>query len=159
MSYDAIFSGTPTVFPAGGNTVTSGLDTDVKGEWVNVGKGWQPVAASFAKGVVLATTAAQATLLVVTAPVTGLYRVDAYASQNTSTNGTPPQFQIAYTEGDTNTAFSTASFGTPAATTGIGQSNTASTTINALVGTKITVSSLAPTTLTANIKVKITYLG
>ena len=159
MSYNAIFSGTPTAYPAAANTVTSGIDTNVKGEWVNVGSGWQPVATAFAKAAVLNTTAAQATLLVVTVPVTGLYRVDAYASQNTSTNGTPPQFQIAYTEADTNTAIATANFGTPAATTGIGQSNTASTTVNAMIGTTITVSSLAPTTLTANVKVKLTYLG
>lgn len=159
--YNAIFSGSPAnaPFPAGANTVTTGIDTFTAAEWVNLGAGWQPVSTAVAKAVVLATTAAQASLLVFTVPVTGLYTVNVYASQNSATNGTPPQFQIAYTEADTSTAFATASFGTPVETTGVGQSNTASITVNAKAGTTITVSSLAPTTLTANVKARITYVG
>jgi hypothetical protein len=159
MSIDAIFSGTPSTFPAGGSTRTLGLETGAGALWVNPGTGWQPVSNADWKSFVLATTAAQPSLLVVTVPVTGLYTVTVYASQNTATNGTPPQFQIAYTEGDTGTVFTTASFGTPVATTGVGQSNTATVTINAKAGTVVTVSSLAPTTLTANIKARLSYFG
>lgn len=159
--FDAVSSGFPSAssYPSGANTKANALDTNSGATWNNPGNGWQPDSQAFAKAVVLATTAAQATLLVVTAPVTGMYTVTVYASQNSATNGTPPQFQIAYTEGDTSTAFATASFGTPVATTGVGQSNTASITINAKGGTTITVSSLAPTTLTANVKARIGYIG
>jgi hypothetical protein len=164
MPYNAVLSGPPNAanspYPASGATNADAIDTNAAAEWVSIsGQGWTPVSSAFAKAVVLNTTAAQPSLLVVKAPQTGLYIVNVYASQATSTNGTPPQFQIAYTEADTGVAISTTSFGTPAATTGQGQSNNATTTINAKGGTTITISSLAPTTLTANVKARISYLG
>lgn len=161
--FNAITSGfpsaSPTPFPAGSNTVTDAIDTNSGATWNNVGAGWAPDSNAFARAQVFGTTAAQAALLVFTVPVTGIYQITGYAAQSTATNGTPPQFQIAYTEGETGTVFTTANFGSTTATTGVGQSNVASTTINAKAGTTITVSTVAPTTLTANIKARVSYLG
>lgn len=161
MAFDAIYSGFPSQspYPAGAATHAEALDTNSGATWNNPGSGWAPDSNAFAKSAVLGTTAAQASLLVITVPVTGIYQINAVAVQATGTNGTPPQFQIAYTEGDTGTAFATANLGSTTATTGIGQNNQANIVLNLKGGSTLTVSSLAPTTLTANVKVRVSYLG
>lgn len=158
--YDAIFSGTPVNVPSpAGATVTSGIDKASGAEWVNVGAGWVPTSSAFVKKFVLGTTAAQAALAVITAPVTSLYRVSGYVAQATATNGTLPNITVAYTEGDTSTAIAATAVVTGTATTGIGQSDAGSLIINAKAGTTITVASTAPTTATANVKARIEFLG
>jgi hypothetical protein len=160
MGYDVVASGNPLVagYPAGGRTAASAIDTNVGAEWVALPQsGWQPVSSAFARAFVLATTAAQAALLVVTAPVSGLYVVNMFANQNTATNGTLPNFTVTYTDVDTGTSVTDTVTGT--ATTGIGQAQSAQVVINAKANTTITVASAAPTTLTANVKARISFLG
>lgn len=160
-AFDAIFSGPPSgaPFPAAGATVTSGLDTNTGAEWVNVGKGWQPNNSAVAKAAVVGTTAAQATLLVFTVPVTGLYRVTFQAAQANSTSGTLPTVTLAWTDGDNGTVLTSQAFVTGAATTGEGQSQSANTEVFAKAGTTITVNAGAPTTTTVNERARIEYLG
>lgn len=160
MSIDAIFSGGPqnSPFPAAGNTVTLGLDTNTNALWVN-NNGWNGVSSAIAKAAVSATTAAQATMLVFTVPTTGLYRVSWEAAQATSTNGSLPTVTLAWTDGDNSTVLTSQAFVTGAATTGIGQSQSVEKLIFALAGSTITVNAAAPTTLTANEHARISYVG
>jgi hypothetical protein len=112
-----------------------------------------------AKGSLLAQTAAtQANLLTFAVPKTGLYRIDGYASQQTSTNGTLPTISVAWTEGDASTS-NTATVVTGTATTGAGQYDQGSIIINAKVGTNIVLSSASAATLTYNVKTRVEYLG
>lgn len=161
--FDVVTSGPPnaagSVYPAGARTASTALDTNTGAEWVNALNGWQGNNSNIAKADVLATVAAQASLLVFTVPVTGLYDVSAYASQNTATNGTLPSFTLTYTDADTSTLLSATPFVTGAATTGIGQAQSAEKLIKAKAGTTITVSSGAPTTLTANVSARIAFAG
>lgn len=163
MSYDVIQGQPPTgvsAFPAGSNTVTSAIDTNTGAEWVNLGKGWQPVSEAVAKAISLAQTSTLANLLTFTAPVTGLYTVSTYAVQATSTSGTLPVATVTFTEGDTGTTGCTeTTVASGTATTGVGQSQSGLATVNAKAGSNIVVSVAAPTTLTYNIKARISYLG
>ena len=161
MSIDAIFSGPPSgsPFPSGYRTCSLGLDTNTGALWVNNEGVWQGVSDAIAKATVLSTTAAQATLLVFTAPVSGLYRVSLFTAQATSTNGTLPTATVLYTDADTSASVTATLVGTGTVTTGQGQSQSAQILVNAKAGTTITVDVAAPTTLTANEKSRIEYVG
>lgn len=135
------------------------IDTNVNTQWINSGSGWIPETGMVAKANALSVTGAQASLLVITAPVSGLYQVFAFAAQATSTNGTLPSFTVAYTDLDTGASVAATTFVTGAATTGQGQFQSGVVTINAKGGTTITIASGAPTTLTANVKARIASLG
>ena len=169
MSYDAITSGFPSTgpFSAGASTVTSGIDTNSLAEWVNVGKGFVPVSAAFAKSVQLAATA-NATSVVVKAPASGLYRIDVYefptviASNN---DGVLPAANVAFTEADTAGSITGQVVVADVTSLTTAAANEGSTIINAKVGTSITVSfaSYAAGTgtgvTTYNAKTRITFLG
>ena len=161
MSYDVIQGNPPAgAFPAGSATVTSAIDTNTQAEWVNVGKGWQPVSEAVAKGSSLAQTSTLANLLTFAVPVTGLYEVTTYTVQATSTSGTLPVPTVTFTEGDTGTAgasVTTVASGT--ATTGAGQSQSGTVAVFAKAGSNIVVSVAAPTTLTYNAKARISFAG
>jgi hypothetical protein len=107
----------------------------------------------------LAQTGASASVLSYTVPVSGLYRVTALVDQATATNGTPGAVQVAYTNADSGTAVAAASITTPAATTGIGQGQSGQVVVLAKAGTAITVSALAPTTLTQNVYARVEFLS
>jgi hypothetical protein len=154
-------SGNPSSVPAPAQATSNYLDTLNLTQWFNVpgGPGWQPETGMAAKANAIAATGAQASLLVFTAPVSGLYQVFAFSAQATSTNGTLPNFTVAYTDVESGATVGPITFVTGAATTGQGQSQSGLVTINAKAGTTITVAAGAPTTLTANEKVRISFLG
>ncbi len=160
MSFDAIFSGQPpSSKPAGAATVAFGVDTFTGALWNTALGGWTPTSVASAKGTAKAQTGASASVLSFTVPVTGLYRVVGLVDQATATNGTPGAVQIAYTNADSGVAVAAASITTPAATTGIGQGQSGTAIVLALAGTTITVSALAPTTLTQNVYARVEFLS
>lgn len=143
MPYDVIVSGSPaqqvTAFPAGANTVSEALDTNTGSEWVNAGQGWRPNNSAVFTNNVAATTAAQAAMLVFSVPTSGLYQLVVSAAQNTATGSTPGAATVSYTDADTSAVVTTTVFSAFTATTAQGMATTASTTINAKVGTTVTV--------------------
>ena len=161
MSLNAVFQGPPANVPSPGAAAALGLD-EVNGNLYYTSpqsSGWQPIGSATASASASAQTGADATLLVYTVPATGLYKLSGYEAQATSTNGTLPNMQAAWTEGTTGVAVSATTFVTGTATTGQGQYDQGSLIVNAKVGTTITVSTTAPTTLTYNAAVSIESLG
>ncbi len=160
MSFDAIFSGSPanSPFPSAANTVTSGIDTNAGAEWVNVGKGWQPLSDAFARTVQLGISAEPANF-VVAIPVTGLYRVSVYEISTVATSGTLPAINAAYTEGDIGTTTAATAVVADAATSAAKTINQGSTILNILGGTNLTLSGASYATTTYNIKIRVEFLG
>ena len=160
-----VFQGNPNALgavAAGGTPVAPNLavDTVNAGLFLSAGNGWQPLANVIAKSVISAQTAAtQSNLLTFKPSFTGLYRITAYTVQATSTNGTLPEVDVAYTEGDTSTAETGEVVLASGATTGIGQHKSGSIVINALKGVNIVLSSQSAATLTYDIKTRIEFLG
>lgn len=164
MAFEAIFNGSavgtpPTQYPASAATVTDGVDTSTGAAWNTARGGWSPEAVAFARASVLSQTSTVANVLTVVAPKTGLYRVDTYTVQATSTNGTLPVPSVAFTEGDLSTSSTIATVASGTATTGQGQSQSGYALVYAAAGTNIVVSTAAPTTLTYNIKARVEFLG
>lgn len=152
-------SGNPVGIAQPAATVENYLDTANYTQWYSAGAGFQPETGMIAKANVLNTTAAQNSLLVLTAPVNGLFQVFTFAAQATSTGGTLPNFTVTYTDLDTGAVVTAQAIVTGAVTNGQGHSQSAVATINAQAGTTITVASQAPATLTANVKARIASLG
>lgn len=162
MAFDKIFQGPPSGVAAGNSNqyAAFGVDTVNGGLYIANGQGWIPVSDAVYKTALLNQTAAtQASLLVFTAPVTGLYRIDTYAAQVGATGGTLPSTAVAYTEGDTGATESGLAVQTTGTGTNAGDNKSGSVIINAKVGTTITVSSASAATLTYNIKARVEYLG
>lgn len=158
MSYNAIFNGTPSQYPAGSDTIADGVDTNTGAEWNTATGGWAPQSNAFAKDVQLGL-AGEAANYVVTAPKSGMYRVDAYEITTVATSGDMPAVAVAFTDADTGgsatVTFVTATSGTAAANT----VNQGSVLINAKAGTTITLSTSGYATLTYNIKYRVSSLG
>lgn len=161
-----VFQGNPNtlgvVSPAAGSPQAPnvGVDTVNNAFYINAGNGWVPATDVVAKAVLSGQTAAtQANILTFKPTSTGLYRIDAYTVQATSTNGTLPEVDVAYTEGDTSVAQTGEVVLASGATTGQGQHKSGSIIINALAGVNIVVSSQSAATLTYDVKVRIEPLG
>ena len=159
--FNAIFNSVPSSTPAPAATVLGGVDTNAGALWLSTPEsaGWVPVSLGVGKGHALAQTGATASVLTFVVPISGLYRIDAIVDQAPATNGTPGAVQYAYTNADSGSAVAAASFTTPAGTTGIGQGQTGTVIVNALGGSSIVVSALAPTTLTQNVRARVEFLG
>lgn len=157
--FDAISSGFPagSPYPAGSRTVTEYLDTNTAAVWINAGNGYAPQPSSFFQSNVLNTTATSAPSFV--APVSGAYEVIWLAIQATSTNGTLPTVTVTFTDAETGAVQTTQAFVTGAATTGQGQNQQVQTTLNLKAGSTVTFNVAAPTTLTANEKIRVSFLG
>jgi hypothetical protein len=136
------------------------LDTLNGALWFSVGNGWVPDSNAAAKNILANQTAAtQANVLTLSAPATGLYRIDTYAVQIGATGGTLPSTAVAYTEGDsgaTETGLAVQATGTG---TNNGDNKSGSVIINAKVGTNIVVSSASAATLTYTLKARVEFLG
>ena len=160
-----VFQGNPNALGAvasGGSAVAPNVAIDtVDGVlYMSTGNGWQPLSSSVAKAILSSQTAAtQANVLTFTAPVTGLYRLDTYAVQMTSTGGTLPSTAAAYTEGDTGATETGAAIQATGTGTNAGDNKSGSLIINAKAGTNIVISSAAAATLTYTLKARVEYLG
>lgn len=161
MSFDAVFSGTPLPqYPASAATVSLGVDKTTGALWTTATGGWAPVSSAARKAVALGVTGVQASLISYVAPTTGLYRIDGYEARATATaNTTTPAITVSYTEGDTSATITAQSVVAAGATTTLGQSTAGSAIINVKAGTTVTVASAAVTGGSANIKVRIEFLG
>lgn len=159
MSFNAIFNGAPVGVPSPG-APAEGIDVSTGAEWVALakGNGWQPESGAFAKAAVLGVTAAQASLLVVTAPVSGVYRADALTIQAAAGTGNSGSITVTYTDVDTGGSIGPVTFVTGAAGVAVGTTVTGSVLINAKAGTTITIAA-ASNAQSTNIKARIEFLG
>lgn len=156
---DFQFSGPPALLEAPSDGLGLGADTYNNSLWLIGGNGNYPVVpAGVAKAVSLGQTANVTSLLVYTAPISGLYLVDGYTVATVATAGTLPSVNAAFTEADTGgaaTQLCAATLSTSAANTNVSGSGT----INAKAGTTITISTAGYATTTYNVRVRILYLG
>jgi hypothetical protein len=162
MPFDAVSSGPPTgAFPAGGQTVTQYFDKNTSATWTNAGNGFIPQPSSAYVANVFAATAAQATLLTFTAPVTGLYQIILFVAQATATGTTTGAGTVAYTDADSSAAIAAFPILTGTALASQGAAQSAVVTINAKAGTAITVSTAVVTGGggAVNLKARAVYVG
>lgn len=157
-----VFQGNPNslgVAAAGGSQVAPNVALDsVDGTlFMSTGSGWTPLTGVAAKGAAASQTAADANVLTFAVPVSGMYEINFYTVQATATSGTLPAVDVAFTDATLASAATAAVAGV--ATTGKGQSQSGVINVNAQAGTNIVVSTGAPTSLTYNIQVRISYLG
>ena len=162
---NTVFQGNPNALgaiAAGGapNFPNVAVDTVNNTFYISAGNGWVPASSSAAKSILSSQTAAtQANVLTFTAPVTGLYRLDTYAVQMTSTGGTLPSTAAAYTEGETGVAQTGAAIQATGTGTNAGDNKSGSLIINAKGGTSVVISSASAATLTYTLKARVEYLG
>jgi hypothetical protein len=162
MAFDKIFQGPPSGVAAGNSAeyAAFGVDSIASALYVSAGNGWVPSASGAGQAQVLNQTAAsQASLLVYTAPKTGLYRVDTYAAQVGATGGTLPSTAVTYTEGETGATETSEQVQATHVSTNAGDHLAGSLIINAEAGKTITVSSASAATATYNLKARIEFLG
>lgn len=158
MSFNAIFNGPPQNVPSPGSQgYAEGIDVANGAEYFAGADGWTPVTGTVAQAQSLTQTGAVANVLTYAALQTGVYVVRTYTVQATATSGTLPTVTVTGTDPDLNHASTVSTTGV--ATTGEGQSQTSELLVAAKAGTNIVVATGAPTSLTYNVKTRISFLG
>lgn len=161
MAFDKIFQGPPSGVAAGNSAqyAAFGLDSIANALYVSTGNGWVPVSSAAGAGSVLSATAAtQSNVLTYAVPYTGMYRIDTYAVQMTSTGGTLPSTAAAYTEGLTGVAISGAAVQATGTGTNQGDNKAGSLIVYAKAGTNIVISSASAATLTYSVLARIEHI-
>lgn len=159
MSLDYQFSGPPANVEAPSEGLGLGADNFNNTLWLISNAGYIPVSGGVVDKVAkLSQTANIANLLTYTVAANGLYEINGYIVQATSTSGTAPSMTAVWTEFDNTGSITT--------TVVTGGSSSAANTVfegryivNVGAGTTIVLATTSYATLTYNVKARISYLG
>jgi hypothetical protein len=155
----AVFTGAPGAnfpFPAGGATVTLGLELGAGALWQSH-NGWTPVSDAYVVNNQLSIAAEIATQTI-TVPKTGLYRVVGLVVATVATSGTMPTVSVVYTDADAATT-QTDTLLTGGSTSAAGTTVTGSIIVNVKAGGTIVISGASYATTTYSAKFRVEYLG